>query len=114
MQRKIARNSRFRSKHSSVLTAFIVSYLAGLALIFAVNCPAQTSNQTAGASSGQGTNAASSLADPLLELMIQKGMVTAEEAQKVRAEADAIRKGTPGLAQESSKWKLGSAIKEIE
>jgi polyhydroxyalkanoate synthesis regulator phasin len=54
--------------------------------------------------------------DPLLDLMIQKGMITQEEASKVKAEADAMRSNTlnQAMAPASSKWKISKAIKEIE
>ena len=54
--------------------------------------------------------------DPLLDLMIQKGMLTQEEASKVKAEADAIR--TNGLSQAmppaESKWRISKAVKDLE
>ena len=53
--------------------------------------------------------------DPLLDLMIQKGMITQEEAKKVRAEADEIRTNAPpfqGLP--SPKWKINNAINRLE
>ncbi len=47
--------------------------------------------------------------------MIQKGMVTQEEAQKVRAEADALRTNELATAMPPiSKWKISDAIKNIE
>jgi len=47
--------------------------------------------------------------------MIQKGIVTQEEAVKVRAEADALRAKTPsGSASTSSKWKINDAIQQLE
>jgi hypothetical protein len=54
--------------------------------------------------------------DPLLDLMIQKGMLTQDEAQKVRAEADALRTNALNQAMPpaDSKWKLSKAIKNVE
>lgn len=54
--------------------------------------------------------------DPLLDLMIQKGMLTQDEAQKVRAEADSMRTNTQpqSLPPLQSKWKINNAIKSIE
>jgi polyhydroxyalkanoate synthesis regulator phasin len=54
--------------------------------------------------------------DPLLDLMIQKGILTQEEARKVKAEADAIRTNAvnQATAPADSKWKIGKAIKNIE
>ena len=50
--------------------------------------------------------------DPLLDLMIKKGIVTQDEAQKVQAELDASK--TNSMAFPSSKWKLSNGIKDIE
>src|SRR5262245_16360607 len=54
--------------------------------------------------------------DPLLDLFIQKGFVTKDEADKVKAEADALRAKTPGTFPEipESKWKIGKGIKNVE
>ena len=45
--------------------------------------------------------------------MIQKGMITQEEAKKVRAEADSMRTNAPTLSS-SSKWKISEGIKRLE
>src|SRR5438477_108554 len=51
--------------------------------------------------------------DPLLNLLLQKGILTEDEAKKVQAEADASR--TNALqAPPASKWKIGNGIKSIE
>lgn len=54
--------------------------------------------------------------DPLLDLMIQKGMLTQEEASKVKAEADAM--STNALSQATapveSKWRISNAFKDLE
>jgi hypothetical protein len=54
--------------------------------------------------------------DPLLDLMIQKGMITQEEARKVQAEADARSTNELKHAMSSmdSKWKIGKGIKQLE
>jgi len=52
--------------------------------------------------------------DPLIELLIQKGMLTREEAEKVRAESEAIRTNMPSMPAESSKWKISDVIKNVE
>ena len=54
--------------------------------------------------------------DPLLDLMIQKGMVTQDEATRIRAEADALRSNAmnQALPPLESKWKIGKAIKGVE
>jgi Putative porin len=52
--------------------------------------------------------------DPLLELLIKKGMLTEDEANKVRSEAEAIRTNAPSSLEAGSKWKISHAIKSIE
>jgi len=53
--------------------------------------------------------------DPLLDLLIQKGILSADEAKKVRAEAEEIRSNNPpAVALPESKWKISKAIKNIE
>jgi hypothetical protein len=51
--------------------------------------------------------------DPLLDLMIQKGMLTQEEARKVKAEADAIRTNAlnQAMAPADSKWNISKPIR---
>lgn len=53
--------------------------------------------------------------DPLLDLMIQKGMVTRDEADKVRAQADALLTNSPALKMPlpESKWVISKAVKDI-
>ena len=53
--------------------------------------------------------------DPLLDLFVKKGYVTQEEAEKVKAEADALR--TNGLANAMpapSRWKITSGIQSVQ
>ncbi len=52
--------------------------------------------------------------DPVMELFIQKGMLTREEVDKARAEADAMRTNAPSLPSPSSKWRISDAIKNVE
>ena len=54
--------------------------------------------------------------DPLLDLMIQKGMITQEEARKVQAEADAKLTNaiTHAMSSMDSKWDIGKAVKRLE
>lgn len=53
--------------------------------------------------------------DPLLDLFIKKGFVTQEEAEQVKAEADAERTNSattmPSL---SSKWRISQGLKSVE
>lgn len=54
--------------------------------------------------------------DPLLELFIQKGMLTREEVDRAKAEAEAMRTNmaTASMPSPSSKWKISEAIKNVE
>lgn len=56
------------------------------------------------------------LSDPVLELLLEKGVVTQQEVDKAKAQAEAIR--TNALAQAmppaESKWKISDAIKNVE
>ena len=53
--------------------------------------------------------------DPLLDLMIEKGMVTREEANRVQSEADARRTNALAgpLRVPDSVWKIDKAVKDI-
>lgn len=56
-----------------------------------------------------------SFSDPALNLLLQKGIVTEEEAQKAQAEADALRTNQVYQMQPAeSKWVIGKAIKHVE
>jgi hypothetical protein len=58
---------------------------------------------------------ASQNTDPLLDLFIQKGFVTQQEAKRVEAEAQALRtNGTQMPMMPESKWKIGDGIKGVE
>lgn len=67
-----------------------------------------------GADTGTNTSASAS-SDPLLNLFIQKGFVTQEEAEKVKAEADFNRTNTLAYPPaELSKWKISKGTKAVE
>ena len=51
--------------------------------------------------------------DPVLSLMLEKGMITETEAAKVQAQVDA-RRTNPVAVFPESKWKISSAIKNME
>jgi hypothetical protein len=55
------------------------------------------------------TNASSH--DPLLDLLVKKGFVTLDEAQKLRSESDSMQTNN---AASFSKWKIGDGIKSVE
>ncbi|MGA2173965.1 MAG: putative porin [Verrucomicrobiota bacterium] len=50
--------------------------------------------------------------DALLDLFVKKGIVTQEEAQQLRAEAQASRTNNPSAS--ASKWKIGNGINSVE
>ncbi len=54
--------------------------------------------------------------DPVLNLLLQKGIVTDAEVQKARAEAERIRTNewANSMPQMESKWKVSNALKNIE
>ncbi|HWV99971.1 MAG TPA: putative porin [Candidatus Acidoferrum sp.] len=54
--------------------------------------------------------------DPVLELLLEKGVVTQEEVDKARAQAEAIRTNALNAAMPpmESKWKISNAIKNVE
>lgn len=52
--------------------------------------------------------------DPLLDLFVKKGFVTQDEANAVKAEADAMRTNELATAQPSSKWKLSKGLQSVE
>jgi len=107
---------------------------AGLAIVAAawvvapVNCAlgAEANAATATNSSANqqsthqlSTNQVIAPADPVLSLMLEKGMITEDEAVKVQAAVDARRTNlAAAMAAEymepESKWKIGKNIKDIE
>jgi hypothetical protein len=63
------------------------------------------------------TNAAfnASPSDPVLGLLLEKGMITEQEAAKVQAQADAMRTNEISELRESeSQWKISKAVKSME
>src|SRR5579862_3927534 len=55
--------------------------------------------------------------DVLLDLLVRKGIVTEQEATRVKAEADALRSAATTNAMppvSESKWKIADAIKSVE
>jgi len=51
--------------------------------------------------------------DPLLDLFVKKGFVTQDEANQVKAEADAMRTNGP-VVSNKSKWIISDGIKSVE
>jgi hypothetical protein len=52
--------------------------------------------------------------DPVLNLLLQKGIISQQELDKTKAEAEAIRTNNAALAPMESKWKISSAFKNVE
>jgi hypothetical protein len=52
--------------------------------------------------------------DPLLDLFVKKGFVTQDEANAVKAEADALRTNQVQTTGSGFKWKISKGMKDIE
>ncbi len=53
--------------------------------------------------------------DPVLSLLVEKGMITEQEAARAQAQADAMRTNEISELRESdSQWKISKAVKNIE
>jgi hypothetical protein len=52
--------------------------------------------------------------DPILDLLLQKGIVTEAEVEKAKADAERIRTNQMVMPPLESKWKINNAIKNIE
>jgi len=83
--------------------------LTGLALLLTGAAIFGSANPAAGAEAA--TNSVTS--DPVLSLMLEKGMITEDEAAKVQAQVDA-RRTNPVAIFPASKWKLSDGIKSME
>lgn len=83
-----------RMNQRGILTAAIVIILAGISTVIV---------------------RAADPPDPLLDLFVKKGFVTQQEADAVKAEADAMRTNneTPNTGL-ISKWRIRDAIKDVE
>ena len=76
--------------------------------VIAATCALYPAHKTLGADA---PGAISS--DPVLNLMLEKGMITESEATKVQAQVDA-RRTNPAAIFPESKWKISSGIKDME
>ena len=69
----------------------------------------------ADASAKTSSDSATGPSDPVLNLLLEKGMITEEEAAKTQAQADALR--TNMAAQymaENTKWTISKTLKDVE
>jgi hypothetical protein len=76
------------------------------------NAALAVSAMTSGLQAQSQTNSPSQSSDPLLNLMIKKGLLTEEEAAQVRAEAKTSQ--TNAASFPASKWVISDAIKSVE
>jgi hypothetical protein len=88
-----------------------------LAPTIAIAQPQAATNGPAPAASSASTNgpapaASAPMSDALLDLFVKKGLVTQQEAEQVKAEAEAMRSNN--VAQMNSKWKFRDSIKSVE
>ena len=51
--------------------------------------------------------------DPLLDLMLKKGLITQAEAAKVKAEAESMQTNMAAMPPLESKWKIDKAVKSM-
>jgi hypothetical protein len=52
--------------------------------------------------------------DPVLKLLLDKGIISQQELEKVKAEAETIRTNNATLPPMESKWRINSAFKSVE
>jgi hypothetical protein len=52
--------------------------------------------------------------DPVLNLLLEKGIINQQELDKARAEAEAIRTNAAPMPSFDSRWKINQAIKNVE
>ena len=76
--------------------------------VIAATCALYPADKTLGADTPGGVTS-----DPVLNLMLEKGMITENEATKVQAQVDA-RRTNPAAIFPESKWKISSGIKDME
>lgn len=63
---------------------------------------------------GAGTAYCADSSDPLLDLFVKKGFVTQEEANAVKAEADAMQTNQVENTGSGFKWRISKGMKDIE
>ena len=76
--------------------------------VIAATCALYPADKTLGAATPSAVTS-----DPVLNLMLEKGMITENEATKVQAQVDA-RRTNPAAVFPESKWKISSGIKDME
>src|SRR5262249_1523377 len=52
--------------------------------------------------------------DPVLKLLLDKGIISQQELDKVKAEAEPIRTNNVALLPMESKWRINNAFKSVE
>lgn len=92
---------------------------SGLTAILAAVCATSLAGSALGGTSGTTNSPAEPAADPVLSLMLEKGMITEDEANKVQAQVDARRTNMAAAmaaeyAQSEPKWIMSPGIKDLE
>jgi len=82
---------RFSPKALAPAFAFVTSLFCGLSNAFAADP-----------------------SDPVLNLLLQKGIISQQELDKAKAEAEAIRTNNANLPPMESKWRINNAFKSVE
>jgi hypothetical protein len=101
---KVAKTSlrRMPDDQHSLVRHGLAGWLAIMAAVLAIN--------PAGSAWG-----ATATSDPVLGLMLEKGMITEDDATRVQAQVDAMRTNDAAqYAQQDSKWKISPGIKNLE
>lgn len=89
--------------------------LNGLAAVTAAGVFGLAANAVAQSATTNSISSVSSTSDPVLGLLLEKGMITQDEAARVQAQADAMRTNEVNqLVQSDSKWKISTGIKSVE
>jgi hypothetical protein len=99
MQNLDRRNHGVCSRHHSPVTRCLRRWLAIICALFAVGPVSR--------------GFCADTTDPILDLLLEKGMITEDEAARVKAEAEAIH--TNEISQlPQSKWQISDGIKSVE
>jgi hypothetical protein len=85
--------------------------LRGLAALGLAACATSVTEKTL--AGDVSTNTSSVTSDPVLNLMLEKGMITEDEASKVQSQVDSMRTN-PVAILPPSKWNISRGIKNIE
>ena len=95
---------------------FLLIMAVGIVRGFCADAPAVAGAGGAPSSSTSSNVLSPSSVGPLLDLFVKKGFVTQEEADQVKAEADAAQTNQQAIEKSLSKWKISDeiGIKSVE